>query len=425
MPAATNLLEAAQQGLHLWSETGDEPALGEKFNNVNDFLLRNTAEAVSESEEKTKTAMANKADAQTMTTELAKKADAQTMTTELAKKADAQTMTTELGKKADAQTMTTELGKKVDLVSVQFMISGIARPTKISPTSISVNGTTLTVSSPVAGTDYYFSLSAITTTIQPDTIGGFHYGLTPSGETPTGNKTVADITAIAGINQYSIWTKWFRPSCDPRGMVHISGRWYDIYLMDSRYGVRKYSSPTAKTGFNIAGGSASYGRQLPLIPVEFGGNGSSNYGKFTWFQANEIAKATGKTLISYNDFPTIAYGVQEQVDASSQDGGNGLVTHFANLNSKWGIEQATGTQWIWGSDVGVSYANTDWGGKSGLTDDRGSIHATTNNPTAVLLGANRDNGAYSGSRASLWSNYVWFTYWNIGARFSCDHMSLA
>jgi hypothetical protein len=301
-------------------------------------------------------------------------------------------------------------------------LTPIPLPTKASATSISVNGTTLTVSSPVAGTDYYFSLSAITTTIQPDTIGGFHYGLTPSGETPTGNKTVADITAIAGINQYSIWTKWFRPSCDPRGMVHIGGRWYDIYLMDSQYGVRKYSSPTAKTGFNIAGGDTYIGRQLPLIPVEFGGNGSSNYGKFTWFQANEIAKAAGKTLISYNDFPTIAYGVQEQVDASSQDGGNGLITHFANLNSKWGIEQATGTQWIWGSDV-QGIGGDGW--KAGLTDGRGSIYAYTSQPKAVLFGAGRVDGANSGSRASDWNTCVWCTDWAGGARFSCDHMSLA
>lgn len=300
--------------------------------------------------------------------------------------------------------------------------TGIPRPTKVSATSINVNGTTLTLPSPVAGTDYYFSLSEITTTQQADTIGGFHYGLTLSGETPTGNKTAVDITAIAGINQHSIWTNWFRPTCDPRGMVHVGGRWYDIYLMDTGYGIRKYSSPTRKTGLSIAGGAISNGRGYPLIPIEYGGTGTTNYGKLTWFQANEIAKAAGKALISYNDFPTIAYGVQEQVDASSQDGGVAMITHFANLTSKWGIEQATGTQWIWGADVGAAYANTDWGWKTVLTDARGDIYAQTNNPTAVLLGAYRDVGASAGSRASVWSFFVWNSNWNVGARFSCDHM---
>lgn len=308
------------------------------------------------------------------------------------------------------------------VVSVPNIAAGIPRPTKVSPTQINVNGTTLTLSSPVAGTDYYFSLSKITTTKQADTIGGFHYGLTPSGENPTGNKNAADITAIAGINQYSIWTNWFRPSCDPRGMVHIGGRWYDIYLMDTGYGIRKYSAPTSKTGLSIAGGTISNGRGFPLIPVEYGGTGTTNYGKFTWFQANEIAKAAGKTLIRYNDFPTIAYGVQEQVDASSQDGGVALITHFANLSSKWGVEQATGTQWIWGADVGAAYANTGWGWKTGLTDARGDIYAQTNNPTAVLLGAFRAAGAYAGSRASSWDSYVWYSDWSFGARFSCDHV---
>ena len=38
----------------------------------------------------------------------------------------------------------------------------------------------------------------------------------------------------------------------------------------------------------------------------------------------------------------------------------------------------------------------------------------------MLFGANRDNGANSGSRASNWNNYVWYTNWPIGARFSCE-----
>lgn len=311
---------------------------------------------------------------------------------------------------------------------LQFINSvGIPLPTKVAYNQIDVNGTILTLASPVAGTDYYFSLSAITTTIQPDTIGGFHYGLIPVGETPTGNKTAADIAAIAGINRYSIWTKWFRPSCDPRGMVHINGRWYDIYLSDSRYGIRKYSAPTSKTGFAIAGGETTNGRQIPLIPLEFGGNGTTTYGKYTWFQAGELAKAAGKEKISYNDFPTIAYGVQEQVDASSQDGGVGNITHFANLTSKWGIEQATGTQWIWGSDVGGNRdeGSTTWAWRTGLTDNRGNIYALhPNHITAVLLGANRGGGVDAGSRASNWSTSVWDSLWDFGSRFSCDHRML-
>ena len=297
----------------------------------------------------------------------------------------------------------------------------ISLPTKVAYNQISVDGTTLTLTSPTAGTDYYFSKTAITTSIQSDTIGGFHYGLTPSGETPTGNKTSADITAIAGINAYSIWTNWHRPNCDPRGMVKVGDIWVDIYLADSRYGIRKYSAPTSITGYKIAGGATNYGREIPLIPTEFGGNGSSNYGKLTWFQVNEIAKAAGKRSLRYSEFPSAMYGVLEQTDASSYDGGGGNIFHIAQLTSKFGIEQATGTQWVWGDDV-QGIGGDGW--KTGLTDSRGGIYAYTNQPTAVILGGYRGEGSNVGSRCSVWNSSVWYSHWSFGCRFACDHLKL-
>ena len=297
----------------------------------------------------------------------------------------------------------------------------VSLPTKVAYNQISVDGTTLTLTSPTAGTDYYFSKTAITTSIQSDTIGGFHYGLTPSGETPTGNKTSADITAIAGINAYSIWTNWHRPSCDPRGMVKVGDIWVDIYLADSRYGIRKYSAPTSITGYKIAAGATDYGREIPLIPTEFGGNGSSNYGKLTWFQSNEIAKAAGKRSLRYSEFPAAMYGVLEQTDSSSYDGGGGNIFHIAQLTSKFGIEQATGTEWVWGDDV-QGIGGDGW--KTGLTDSRGSIYAYTNQPTAVVLGGVRDYGSLAGSRCSSWYHWVWLSDWAIGCRFACDHLKL-
>ena len=134
-------------------------------------------------------------------------------------------------------------------------------------------------------------------------------------------------------------------------MVKVGDIWVDIYLADSRYGIRKYSAPTSITSYKIAGGATDYGREIPLIPTEFGGNGSSNYGKLTWFQVNEIAKAAGKRSLRYSEFPAAMYGVLEQTDSSSYDGGGGNIFHIAQLTSKFGIEQATGTQWVWGDDV--------------------------------------------------------------------------
>jgi hypothetical protein len=300
--------------------------------------------------------------------------------------------------------------------------------------SLSLN-TDLDTGTKTAGTDYYvyakvdstFYISADKTITADRLIGGFHYGLIPETEALTGNKTEADMVAIRGINQYSFWDLKFRPVANPEGMAFINGRWYDIYLLNSEH----ITNGTSKAGAVIAGGVAdttNY-RAIPKIPLEFGGDGATNYGKFTWFQACEIAKSHSKELISYSEFPTIAYGVTEQ-KSSQTDGYEvvvGKIEHYSNLTSKWGIEQATGTQWLWGADVGGNRdeGSTDWAWRTGLTDNRGDIYALHNNHvTAVLLGADRGNGVNAGSRASSWHYYVWNSGWYLGSRFACDHLEL-
>ena len=301
----------------------------------------------------------------------------------------------------------------------------IPMPTKTSPSSVTIDGTVLTLSSPVAGTDYYINKTNGIYSIGAkgaDTVGGFHYGLVPEAEAPTGNKTEADMVAIRGINQYSIWTNSFRPVANPEGMVFVNGRWYDIYLLNSEH----ITNGSSKAGAVIAGGATDHGRAISKIPLEFGGDGDVDYGKFTWFQACEIAKSHSKELISYSEFPTIAYGVKEGDDSDDVDGDAAKIEHYDYLTSKWGIEQASGTQWVWGADVGGNRdeGSTSWAWRD-KADARGQIYALDDNHvTAVLLGAARDNGVDAGSRASYWYGYVWDSGWGIGSRFACDHLEL-
>lgn len=297
-------------------------------------------------------------------------------------------------------------------------------PTKTATDTILVDGVSLTVSSPVAGTDYYFSATAIQTVKDADTIGGFHYGLTAIAEAPTGNKTEADMVAIRGINAHSIWTNWFRPVANPEGMVYIGGKWYDIYLLNSEH----ITNGTSKAGLAIAGALAANGRAIPKIPLEYGGDGTVNYGKLTWFQACEIAKSHSKELIDYAEFPTIAYGVNE--GKSSQTDGYevvvGKIEHYSNLTSKYGIEQASGVQSVWGKDIAGNRdeSSVSWAWRD-IADARGQIYSLHNNHiTAVVLGGHRINGVYSGSRASYWSHYIWITPFEVGCRFVCKHLEL-
>ncbi len=277
------------------------------------------------------------------------------------------------------------------------------------------------------GTDYYvyaksngsFYLSANDAITSDRLIGGFHYGLTGEAETPTGNKTESDMVKLRGINQYSFWDLKFRPVASTKGIVFIGNRWYDIYLLNSEH----ITNGTSKAGLKIAGGALTNGRLYPKIPLQYGGDNTLTYGSFKWFHACEIAKSHGKELIHYSEFQTIAYGVQEEVDASTQDGGDATIQHYANLTSKYGIEQATGTQWIWGNDlIGDTAGTFAWQNNA---EGRGQTHSISNSPNAVRLGGSSDNGVYSGSRASSWSYSVWNAYWNIGCRFACDHLQLA
>jgi len=314
--------------------------------------------------------------------------------------------------------------------------------TLVSDYTLDIN-THLDTGTKVPGTDYFiyvntdgtFYLSANRNLTSGRVIGGFHYSLTPEDEAATGNKTEGDMEAIRGINMYSMWDLKFRPTCDPRGMVYILGKWYDIYLHDSNYGLRKYSAPTSHTGAKIAGGATTNSRQIPKIPLEFGGDGAIDYGSYTWFQACEVAGAAGKHLLSYEEFQKIAYGVTEGIGAVAQnaaydtDDNEGRVTHYPEFLSKWGIEQATGNEWIWGREVSGNRdegsTSWDWRDKTG---GRGMIYALHDNHiTAPIFGAHRDysDDGKAGSRCSTWHDYVWDSDWSIGSRAACDHLNLA
>ena len=275
------------------------------------------------------------------------------------------------------------------------------------------------------GTDYYvYAKSDNTFYISDDKeitddklIGGFHYGLTAENEAPTGNKTEDDMVAIRGINKYSFWDLKFRPISNPEGMVLIGSKWYDIYLLNSEH----IANGTSKANLAIAG------RVAPKIPLEYGGDGTVNYGKFTWFQACEIAKSHSKELIDYAEFSTIAYGVFEGKSSIGYEVEIGKIEHYPELTSKYGIEQATGTQGIWGKNVGGNRdeGSVDWSLSTSRTDSRGGIYALNDyHITAPVLGHNRYGGVNAGSRASDWSNAIQRSNIYIGCRFSCNHLKL-
>jgi hypothetical protein len=384
--------------------------------------------------------IAAKADAAATTTALAAKADAAATTTALAAKADAAATTTALAAKADAAATTTALAAKApssgvfykrDSASVAFTKTGAGAASIKAGAIVDAAGvlvtfaadTAVTMPTLSAGTDYAIyvctdgsiradaSFTAPTgyTTANSRQVGGFHYA-------PGGNATAqSGGDTNASINAYSMWDITWRPAApDPRGMTLVGGAfWCDIYLL----GVDHHLNGTSKYNVTIADGSAP-----PKVAAAFGGNGSATYSGLTWWHANECMQAAGKDLLSVGEFCAATYGTTEASSAGTDPVSTVLRQAYT---SKWGVMLATGNLWVWSRDW-----NMRWDGAGGFNwrsygEGRGQQYIGGDvNLVAAVLGGVWTLGAYSGSRAALWSDYPWSSRGDFGARGRCGHLRL-
>ena len=331
---------------------------------------------------------------------------------------------------------------KDDSANVAFYKTGEFTVSTKSALTLEVNGESVTIASNTAvtmpesantGTDYVIwvtptgTIQATTEFISPPVansrkIGGFHYAPGGNATAQSGGNTTPQ------INEYSFWDLKFRPTCkDPRGMALVNNLfWCDIYLT----GVDAITLGSSRYNQIIADGSSP-----PKIPVMFGGTGSSTYGSYTWFEAQELAMAFGKRSLTYWEFSNAAYGTTEAVTRSGSDDNyapdkTGIGTSTNNpertgsyypdeyFTSKWGIIQSTGCMWIWGRERGGPYAAASWNAN---TEGRGSEY---NAPNASLFGGAWYASSNSGSRCSRWALAASFSDPNIGSRFACDHLIL-
>lgn len=296
--------------------------------------------------------------------------------------------------------------------------------------------TAITMPTHTIGTDYYIYACADGTcradasftaptgynTGNSRLIGGYHYGLVAPGTTVAGGSfattgngmiwTQADVDKIAGINQYSLWDLKWRPQCDPKGMALVAGRvWVDIYFC----GTDHITNGTSRAGTNIASGTV-----LPKKPLEFGGNGTTTYATPTWWDFLEIVNAYKKRLIREQEFVLAAFGVTENQSIDAIASTYPTTQRNAGYTSKYGIEQASGHHWTWGEDTGQYGETFSWHNTNG---GRGQMRMTSSN-TRVIFGGSRENGAYSGSRCSVWCNSPGTVGWNIGVRAAAYHLIL-
>lgn len=192
---------------------------------------------------------------------------------------------------------------------------------------------------PRAGTDYAIVLidgrpSAVPCAdgVPPEAIGGFHHAPGWNAPARTGGRDVP------AINPCSIWDAGFRPAClDPRGMALVEHAglhfWCDIYLL----GREHLRDGTSRFGVEIADGDA--------LPQALDGQGRT--AKLDYPTATAICAHHGKQLLGAEEFFAAAYGVKERSAAGKDPKVTGL---DAPRTSRFGIMQATGNMWVWGTD---------------------------------------------------------------------------
>jgi len=291
-------------------------------------------------------------------------------------------------------------------------------------TVVDVNGTivsfasdaAITMPTLTAGTDYAiyactdgsiradasFSSPSGYTTANSRRIGGFHYA-------PGGNAAAqAGGDTTPAINAYSFWDLKFKPTCpDPRGMTLVAnGFWTDIYLT----GVDHYINGTSKYNVAIADGQSP-----PKIPALFGGNGSTAYSTFNWFEAGEVSRSHGKRLPTYDEFCALAYGTTEAASAGTDPVSTIL---RAAYTSKWGVMLATGNLWQWGAEFGGGAAAATW------TANTGGRGLTYQMASAATFGGHWGDTTNSGSRCSFWFLSPSSSGATVSSRCACDHLIL-
>jgi hypothetical protein len=187
----------------------------------------------------------------------------------------------------------------------------------------------------------------------------------------------------------------------------------DLYLCGATsYAGSTFSAvPSSRIGLTIADGSSP-----PLVPAQYGGNGSTAYADGKWYVFTEVARSFGKRLPTYDEFSAAAFGAPEQTSRGSDPG-----TVQWERVSKFGLAQATGVLHQWGQETCSAGPATAWTYGT-VTAGRGQVYGPETR--AVLRGGVWNDPSYSGSRCAYWAGSPWISGDNVGARFAAGHLVL-
>ncbi len=227
-------------------------------------------------------------------------------------------------------------------------------------------------------------------------IGGFHCLCAN-----VGTITDHDLSGyVAGdILPASIWDLKHRPVCDPAGMTYCAGiaKWVDIYL----------ASVSDEQLVSVNGGTIADGESSTVFDW---------YDFVEWLGRDEC----GKRLPTLAEFMALSDGSNQGTQYSKGKDpvttGGHSDTAEQRMISNCGCEDCCGVMWQWLLETGGIYDTTaTWVGQydSARTSQRGQGYAW---PTRGIAGGRWGDGAYCGSRGSVWYSSPLYLYAYIGAR---------
>ena len=322
---------------------------------------------------------------------------------------------------------------KSDAASVAFTKTGAGTISIKAGTFVLVGDTNTTVSFSTAtavtmpthaiGTDYYIyactdgtvraaaNASAPTgyTTANSRKIGGYHYGRVRN------TLTVTDVATE--IVPRSLWDLTYRPKCNPAGMVDVHGNgslWADIYL------AAVDSAITLTSGVVTAGTCKSIYSGTPLSGTE----GLHGYNFI------ELAKNSGKRLLSHSEWLAVAHGSPQGNDGDNLNAWsattNSAITgtgQVARAVSFCGACDCAGNLWEWldewSNDYSVAVAANWYNTMSGQNVGQQYLYNSTG-LRMYLAGGSWTRGVIAGSRALHVTTFPWIVNTTHGSRFACD-----
>ncbi len=243
----------------------------------------------------------------------------------------------------------------------------------------------------VPGSDYGLTFSEGGTVEASIIAAGFDQGSIFAGfhVAPFANATERKGGAAGpAINPCSCWDAGFRPACpDPRGMALVDGRfWADIYLLGVSH---------AAAGTSIYGATIADGIDLPEQV-----DGSGKVRKLDYPTAASLYAHHGKQLLGAEEFFAAAFGVTELSSRQAEPKVTGEADGVQFV-SKWGLTDATGTMWQWGTD------------------------GDPDMPRASIFGGGWWYGGSAGSRCAYLDSWPGRSLGSISARGRCDHLKPA